>query len=150
MRMRFIERGRSERGSTAIEFSLIAVMFIIMLVSIVEIARMMLVFNSVANAARAGARYAIVHGVNRTGSGADGPSGPGSTTQIETVVKNFAQLGLLTTSNLTITVTYPNGNNKAGSPVRVTVTYPYDALIPYFSTLFGRTIGSTSEGVITF
>ena len=150
MRLRILERGRSERGSTAVEFALIAVMFVILLMSIVEIARLMLVFNSVANAARAGARYAIVHGVDRTGSGVYGPSGPGSTTQVETVVQNFAKAGLLTTSNLTITVTYPNGNNKAGSPVRVTVTYSYDALIPYFSTLFSRTIGSTSQGVITF
>ena len=150
MRMRLIERGRSEKGSTAIEFALVAVMFIIMLVSVVEIARLMLVFNAVANAARAGARYAITHGVNRTGSGVNGASGPGSTTQVETVVKNFAKTGLLTTANLTITVSYPSGNNNAGSPVRVTVTYPYDALIPYFRTLFGRTVASTTEGVITF
>jgi Flp pilus assembly protein TadG len=150
MRLRILERGRSERGSTAVEFALVAVMFIILLVSIVEIARLMLVFNSVANAAKVGARYAIVHGADRTASGVDGPSGPGSTTQVQTVVQNFAKAGLLTTSNLTITVTYPNGNNKAGSRVRVTVTYTYDALIPYFSTLFSRTIGSTSQGVITF
>ena len=150
MRLRILERGRSERGSTAVEFALVAVMFIIMLVSIVEIARMMLVFTSVANAAKVGARYAITHGADRTGTGASGPSGPGSTTQVQTVVQNFAKTGLLTKGNLTILVTYPNGNNKAGSPVRVTVTYPYDALIPYFTTLFSRTIASTSEGVITF
>lgn len=150
MTMRILASGRSDRGSTSVEFSLVAVMFVILLVSIVEIARMMLVFNTVANSARAGARYAIVHGVNRTGSGVNGASGPGSTTQVETVVKNFSKAGLLTTSNLTVTVTYPNGDNKAGSPVRVTVTYPYDAFIPYFSTLFGKTIASTTEGVITF
>jgi len=150
MRVRLLARVRSDRGSTLVEFGLVAVMFVILLVSVVEIARMMLVFNTIANSARAGARYAIVHGVNRSGSGVNGPSGPGSTTQVETVVKNFAKAGLLTSSNVTVTVTYPSGNNKAGSPVRVTATYPYDAFIPYFSTLFGRTIGSTTQGVITF
>ena len=73
MTMRILARGRSDRGSTSVEFGLVAVMFVILLVSIVEIARMMLVFNTVANSARVGARYAIVHGVNRTGSGVSDP-----------------------------------------------------------------------------
>lgn len=149
MRTRDIERWRSDRGSTLIEFSLVAFMFIIMLVSIVEMARMMLVYNTVANAARVGARYAIVHGADRTGGGADGPSGPGSTTQIETVVQDFARVGLLTASNLTITVAYPDGDNNAGSLVTVTVSYPYDPLVSYFSML-RTTVASTSQGVITF
>ncbi|WP_051979664.1 TadE/TadG family type IV pilus assembly protein [Edaphobacter aggregans] len=149
MRLRDIQRCRSDRGSTLIEFGLIALMFMIMLVSVVELSRMMLVFNTVANSARAGARYAIVHGADRTGAGVNGPSGPGNTTQVETVVQNFAKAGLLTTGNLTITVAYPNGNNNAGSPVTVTVSYPYDPLIPYFSML-SRTVASTTEGVITF
>lgn len=133
-----------------VEFSLIAVMLVIVLLAIVEMGRMVLVYTTVANAARAGARYAIVHGGERTGSGATGPSGPGSTTQVQTVVKNFASAGLLNTSNLTITVSYPNGLNTAGSLVSVTVTYPYDPLVPYFSTILSTTLGSTSEGVITF
>ena len=133
-----------------VEFSLIAVMLVIVLLAIVEMGRMVLVYTTVANAARAGARYAIVHGGERTGSGATGPSGPGSTTQVQTVVKNFASAGLLNTSNLTITVSYPNGLNTAGSLVSVTVTYPYDPLLPYFSTILSTTLGSTSEGVITF
>jgi Flp pilus assembly protein TadG len=141
---------KSEEGSNLVEFTLVSVMFIIVMLSIVEIGRMVLVYTTMANAARAGARYAIVHGGERTGAGANGPSGPGSTTQVETVVKNFASAGLLDTSLKSISVTYPNGLNTAGSPVMVTVSYTYDPLIAYFNTILGTTLGSTSEGVITF
>jgi Flp pilus assembly protein TadG len=149
MTMCDIKRWKADRGSSQIEFAFIAVMFIIVLLGIVEMGRMVLVYTSVANAARVGARYAIVHGADRTGTGVDGPSGTGSTTQVETVVKNFARAGLLDTTKLTITVTYPNGNGP-GKKVDVTVTYPYDPLVPYYSSLLGKTVGSTSEGVITF
>ncbi|MBS1820559.1 MAG: pilus assembly protein [Acidobacteria bacterium] len=128
-------------------------MFIMVLFGVVELGRMVVVYTTIANASRAGARYAIVHGYYRTGSGATGPSGPGSTTQVETVVKNFASAGLLDTTRLSITVNYPGSGtplNGPGQPVTVKVTYTYDALVPFFSTLFGKTLGSTSEGVIMF
>jgi Flp pilus assembly protein TadG len=150
MKMRGFQRWRSDCGQNLVEFSLISFMFIIVLFGVVEMGRMVLVYTTIANAARAGARYAIVHGGDRTGSGVNGPSGPGSTTQIQTVVKNFASAGLLNTSNLTITVSYPNGNNYAGSKVDVTVSYTYDPLISYFNTILNTVFGSTSEGVITF
>jgi Flp pilus assembly protein TadG len=150
MRARTARFWKMDRGSTLVEFSLIAFMFIMVLLGVVEMGRMVLVYTTVANAARAGARYAIVHGGDRTGSGVNGPSGPGSTTQIQTVVQNFASAGLVNVSNLNVNVTYPNGANTAGSPVSVTVSYTYDPLIPFFSTLLNTTIGSTSEGVITF
>lgn len=141
---------RSEEGSALIEMSLITVMFILVLLSVVEVGRMVLVYTTVANAARAGARYAIVHGSDRTTSGVNGPSGPGSTTQIQTVVKNFASGGLLTTSLLTINVSYPDGTNTPGSRVNVQVAYQYDPLVSYFRRSLGVTVGTTSEGVIVF
>ena len=153
MKIPSIRRLQTDDGSALIEFTFIAIMFIIVLAGVVELGRMVLVYTTVANAARAGARYAIVHGGDRTGSGVDGPSGPGSPctcTQITTVVTNFASAGLVDTSKLTVTVNYPNGSNAAGKPVTVTVSYPYDPIIPYFSTILNKTMGSTSEGIITF
>ena len=150
MRLRGVRRFRMDEGSALVEFSLIAFMFIILLLSVVEMGRMLLVYTTMANAARAGARYAIVHGGERTGTGVNGPSGPGNTAQVQTVVQNFASAGLLNTSNLTINVTYPNGLNTAGSAVSVTVTYPYDPLVIFFNSMLSTTMGSTSEGVITF
>ena len=150
MRLRGVRRLRMAEGSALVEFSLIAFMFIIVLLGVVEMGRMLLVYTTMANAARAGARYAIVHGGERTGTGVNGPSGPGNTAQVQTVVQNFASAGLLNTSNLTINVTYPNGLNTAGSAVSVTVTYPYDPLVIFFNSMLSTTMGSTSEGVITF
>jgi Flp pilus assembly protein TadG len=149
MRRPVIERFRAERGSSMIEFSLIAFMFIIVLLGVVEMGRMILVYTTIANAARAGARYAIVHGAGQTVS----PSGPGSPctcTQIQAVVTNFASAGLVTTSLLTTTVNYPDNSNAAGSRVTVTVSYPYDPMVRYFTSLLSDTLSSTSQGVITY
>jgi Flp pilus assembly protein TadG len=148
-----LSRHRRDEGSAIFEFSLISFMFIMLLFGIVELGRMVIVYTTIANASRAGARYAIVHGYYRTGSGSTGPSGPGSTTQVETVVKNFASAGLLDNTRLTITVNYPGSGtplNGPGQPVTVKVTYPYDAIVPFFSSLLGTTMGSTSEGIIMF
>lgn len=150
MRTHGLGRWKKDEGSSLIEFSLIAFTFIIVLFGIVEMGRMVLVYTTVANAARAGARYAIVHGGERTGSGVNGPSSAGSNTQVQTVVKNFASAGLVDISKLNIIVAYPDTTNTAGSRVSVTVTYPYDPLVGYFNSMLSKTLGSTSQGVITF
>lgn len=142
--------GRGDHGSALVEFSLIAFMFIVVLIGVVELGRMLLVYNTLANAARAGARYAIVHGGERTGTGSDGPSGPGSVSQVQTVVEDYASAGLLNTSDLTVNVSYPDSSNAAGSRVSVTVTYPFTPMVSYFNSMLSTTLGSTSEGVITF
>ena len=149
MRMRAMDRWREDRGSSLIEFCLISVILVIVLLGVVEMGRMVLVYTTIANAAREGARYAIVHGKDQTVS----PSGPGdpcTCPDVQTVVKNFAGAGLLNTDSLTITVSYPNGDNKAGSHVSVKVTYPYDPLVNYFGSILNQTLASTSQGVITY
>jgi len=151
MRIHSKVRGEREEGSTLVEFALVGFSFIILLLSVVEMGRMLLVYTTIANAARAGTRYAIVHGGERTGSGIDGPSGPSCPcTQIDKVVKSFASAGLVTASNLNITVEYPDGTNTAGSHVTVKVTYLYDPMIGFFSSMLGTTMGTVSEGVVTF
>ncbi len=137
------------RGQTLVEFSLVAFLCMVLLLSVVEISRMALVYTTVANAARAGARYSIVHGGTRVGSGVDGPSGPAQNPdQVVTVIKNFASGGLLIPSNLIITVNYPGASNAPGQQVSVTVIYPYDPLTTYFPLRVR--LGSVSQGVIAF
>jgi Flp pilus assembly protein TadG len=139
-------------GSSLVEFSLVSVMLVLLLLGVVEISRMVLVYTAIANATRAGARYAIVHGSDRTGSGVDGPSGSGDYSQVRTVVRNFAGAAPLDTSKLTdarITVTY-SPSNTPGSNVTVKVTYPYDPWVNYFVPLGSVTLSSMSRGVITY
>ena len=144
-------RGSAGRGGqTLVEFAVVTVLTVIMLLFVVETGRMLLVYTTVANAARAGVRYAIVHGSTRsTGSTLDNASGPGANpTQVVTVVKNFASAGLLTTSLLVINVTYPGGSNAPGQYVTVSVVYPYDPFITYFSKTLR--LGSATQGIIVF
>jgi Flp pilus assembly protein TadG len=142
--------GKGRSGQGLLEFSVVALLTVIMLLFVVEMGRMVLVYTSVANAARAGLRYAIVHGSSRAaGATVDSASGPGSNpAQVVTVVKNFAGAGLLTTSLLVINVTYPGASNAPGQPVNITVVYPYDPLTTYFSKTLR--LGSASQGIIVF
>ncbi len=140
---------RFRRGSTLVEFSLSAFLLVMMMLSVFEFTRMLLVYTTVANAARAGARYAIVHGGTRTGSGIDGPSGTGNVTQVQTVVRNFASTGALNVNNVTVNVTYPT-DNLPGSVVVVQAVYPYDPFMGWFTQLSGLNLQSSTRGVITF
>jgi hypothetical protein len=121
-----------------------------MLLFVVEMGRALLVFTTVANAARAGVRYAIVHGSSRAvGAATDDASGPGANpAQVLTVVKDFASAGLLTISLLVINVTYPGASNAPGQSVNITVVYPYNPLTNYFSKTLR--LGSASQGIIIF
>ena len=147
----YFERVRSERGSSLIEFGLIAVLLVMVLFGVVEICRMFLVYNDVAHAARAGVRYAIVHGSDN----------PATTADIKTVIKGFLSSAPLDPSKVSDPVitygclqagcTSPADSSTAvpGSTVQVTVSYPYDPLVTYFP-LPSINLHSTSKGVITF
>lgn len=142
-------RLRSRRGASQVEMALCTFLMVMLLLAIVDFSRMMIVFTAVSNAARAGTRYAIVHGTDRSkATGVDGASGPSDYSQVTTVVQNFASTGLLDKSKLTIAVNYPDSSNTAGSRVSVSVSYPFTPLIGYFP--LSTTLANTSEGVITF
>lgn len=148
-------------GATLVEFAFVAVLLVIVLLGIVEMSRMILVYTTMANAAKAGARYAMVHGGDRTGAGATGVDAASSATsyaEVQTVTQNWAASGLLTSSNVTVTVSYPKyvsgaggyAGNYPGDPVDVTVSYTYNPLIGYFGSLLNTTLSSTSEAIITY
>jgi Flp pilus assembly protein TadG len=142
-------RKARERGANLIEFALVALLLCLLLLVFVDFGRMLLVYNSVANAARAGVRYAIVHGANRTGGGADGTSDCTDHTEVDKVVKNFANSAPLYRTRLTVTVEYLDGcSNAVGSLVQVTADYPYDPLLGYFPLSF--TLRGRSQGRIAF
>jgi Flp pilus assembly protein TadG len=135
-------RGRA-RGQAQVEFALVVVFLMILVLSMLEIIALIHTYNVLADAAKEGVRYAIVHGTNNTY-----PTGPGNTTKIDGapappgtaaqdptntygVVKTFAQYSLHDTSGMTVNVTYPGGDatpvNKTPNRVQITVSYPYRA-----------------------
>jgi len=143
-------RRASRRGSALVEFALTAFLLLMVIFGVVEMQRMLLVYTTLNNAARVGVRYAITHGQDRaSGIGVDGPSSASDHTQVDTVVKNFASAGLLTVSNLNITVNYPDTSTRPGDRVSVNVQYTYDPIVGWFTPL-RVTLGSTSWGRITF
>jgi Flp pilus assembly protein TadG len=145
-----IRRNTSRRGSALVEFALTAFLLLMVIFGVIEMQRMLLVYTTLNNAARVGVRYAITHGQDRaSGSGVDGPSSSVDHSQVDTVVKNFASAGLLTTSALVITVDYPDAATRPGDRVRVNVKYTYDPIVRWFKPL-QVTLGSTSWGRITF
>lgn len=115
-------------------------MLVMLLLGVFEIGRMVLVYTTVANAARIGARYAVVHGADSSVT----------VSQVQGVVKNYLGAAPLDTtrSGLTINVTYAGSSNAIGSTVTVQVVYPYDPFTTYFP--FTTNLGSSSQGVITF
>lgn len=53
---------RRQRGQALVEFAMIAPIFFVLLIAIFDIGRIVWAHNALENAAREGARYAIVHG----------------------------------------------------------------------------------------
>ena len=149
-------------GQAQVEFSLVIVLLIVTLVSILELILLMHTYNTVADAAKEGLRYAIVHG-----SGNSTPCKPGSTTDIDGpaappgtvpgygstygVVKTYAQYSLHNMAGMTVTVKYldnvplANANNPPNR-VQVIVAYP---LHPIFGLGWPTvTVNAAAEGRI--
>jgi Flp pilus assembly protein TadG len=138
-------RRSARRGASIIEFTFVAFLLLVTIFASFEFDRMILVYTTVADSARAGVRYAIVHGSTRTSTG-DPASGPSNYTMVVTVVKNYAAAGTIDTTALTVTAAYPSGNSP-GSPVTVSVSYPYT---PLFILPLQVNLSSTTKGVIVF
>jgi Flp pilus assembly protein TadG len=147
-----IRRLGDSRGQNLVEFSLCVFLLVMLLIGVVEIGRMVLVYTTIANAARAGERYAIVHGKDNSATAV----------QVKSVVTNFLSTAPMTTGNAVVHVCYAaipgsdscsadSGSGAAaavGSEVTVQVSYPYDPFTSYFP--LSITLGSTSQGVIAF
>ena len=133
---------RDCRGQALVEFAVCIVLLLALIFAVIEFGRLMLVYTTIGNAARIGARYAIVHAGDSTGT--------------QTVVNGFLRVGTVNTSSSTVNVNlpgYPDGTvvgcTLPGCLVKVTVTYAYDPLLTYFS-LGSINFTSSSEGVITW
>lgn len=125
-----------------VEFALIAPVFFLLLFAVIEAGRFILFYETLSNATREGARYAIVHGSNSYCP--SGPMPPGMSAPIscyDATGANVAQrvkdssFGLLG-SAVTVTTSWlasdgvTTGNNGRDNNVRVHASYTYHALVP--------------------
>ena len=136
-----------QRGQALVEFAFVLVFWVIMIIAIIEMVLFVYTYNVLADSAKEGVRYAIVHGSNNVMTPASpcgpvtcpdvtGPAAPSGTVPGYGsgfgVVKTFAQLSLHSTTNMTVAINYPGGDatpaNKTPNRVQVTVSYPYQPL----------------------
>lgn len=139
-----------------VEFAISATAVLLLVFGIFEFGRVMYMYHTVSNAARLGARWAIVRGsgcslldhCNATSSDIQ------SWVQSQVPVIDSNTLGVTaawstasTDPSVDCSVTDPTGNNSQGHLVCVTVSYPFNFAIPFVGRT-GLTISSTSKMVI--
>ena len=122
-------------GQALVEFALVAPIFFLLLFAIIEGGRFILYYQTLSNATREGARYAIVHGSNSfcpSGPMPPGIAAPGCYdlpgANVVQRVKDSA-FGLLGTSVI-VTPTWEGTGNGRDSEVNVTASYTYNTLVP--------------------
>lgn len=116
------------RGQALAEFAIVAPVFFLILFAIIDFGRYVYYTQILSNAAREGARYAIVHGELGIP-----PTGPGSADPTGSAVKSIVQASALGVVALTfddIDVAWDPENNKRNTKVSVTVEYDFHSVIP--------------------
>jgi Flp pilus assembly protein TadG len=129
---------KDEKGQATVEFALTVVLLVLFIVGFLELVTLVYTYNVLADSAKEGVRYAIVHGANNataSGPASGAASSPPCTAssanvgEVQTAVKNYAGSSFHDISAMTINVCYFDGDNQASHRVQVTVHYPYQ---PFF------------------
>ena len=131
---------KDSAGQAQVEFALSILFVVLLIFGIIELILLIYTYNTLADAAKEGVRYAIVHGCDFDSTTCSGTCSTACTdttgSNVVARAKNFASASLHDTSKMTFNVDYnPGGANgssacsKAGCAGRVTVAYPYQ---PFF------------------
>jgi Flp pilus assembly protein TadG len=145
---------RKDTGQATIEFALTAVFVMVVLFGAIEMILLIYTYTVLADAAKEGVRYAVVHGTGVGASNCSGPGGGGVTcsdstaTNVTTTVSNYTKLSFHDSTAMTVTPTYPDSSSVAPNRVRVTVTYVYQPFLRLsWNTM---TVYAAAEGRIVF
>jgi hypothetical protein len=149
---------KPESGQASAEFILTIGFLMLFVLAFLELIAMVYTYNVLADSAKEGVRFAIVHGTlssNCNGPGITGVTCDTTAAGVVSAVTTYAQYSLHDTSAMTVSVDYnPTGQtggaacNKPGCMVRVTVNYPYQ---PFFGMGWPTvTVNAAAEGRITF
>ena len=138
-----------EKGQATVEFALTIVFVVLFLAGFLELVAMIYTYNVLADAAKEGVRYAIVHGTGN--SNCSGPATPACAdatgANVQNAVLSYAQFSLHGTASMSVPApTYPDGTCAAPNRVRVVVSYPYQ---PFFGLGWPTvTVYAAAEGRI--
>jgi Flp pilus assembly protein TadG len=130
-------RAKARRGSTLVESSVVAAVFLLLVAAIIEFGRLGLAYNEVSFAAQSAARYAAVRG-----SSSGHPAAPAD---IRAAAKYYT--GALDNTKVTVTPSWIPDNHP-GSEVQVVVSYVFvTALVTLAPN--GMTVRTTARQIIT-
>ena len=142
---------KGQAGQAAVEFALIIVFLVVFLISFLEITALVYTYSVLADSAKEGVRFGVVHGTLSStcnGPGAAGIACDAGATGVKAVVSNYLSSSLHDKAAMTVTPTYPDGSSKPSSRVRVVVSYPYQ---PFFGLGWPTvTVNAAAEGKIYF
>jgi Flp pilus assembly protein TadG len=141
LRRRFLRRRKGERGQALVEFSMVAVVFFILVFGVIDFGMALHSWITVTNSAREGARFGAVHAPS------DGSTSCSPAPTVGTIEAKVCDTGTnLDPDQMTLTVTNadPEGDD-IGEPVSVQVDYTYDLITPLLNILNLDTISISSE-----
>lgn len=114
-----------------VEFALVAPIFFLLLFGIVEVGRFIFYYETLNNATREGARYAIVNGASTIGC-PSGPAAPGSTpcdTAGNNVKARVKEAAYGVAGTITVTPSWAPDNGR-GATVTVVAVSTYKTIVP--------------------
>jgi hypothetical protein len=125
-------------AQSLVEFAIVGPLFFLTIFGIIEGGRLAWTYHNVTNATREGSRYALVRG-SRSDSPAtlDGVTG-----------WMLDHSSGLDASALTVSLTYPDGNNDPKSRVRVSSNYEHTFIVEAIFGVGTIELNSVSEAII--
>ena len=158
-----------QSGQGVTEFALVAPLLLFVFLAVLEFGRAAYAIQVLDNAAREGARYAIVHGARAECVDGRGPSGPMPSdltappcwdptgANVAQVVRTFA-VGVGYSNQLAVTVRWcrttacpgdqGDGDNDQGSTVRVSLAYTFQPVLAELIPLPSFTLQGDSNLVV--
>lgn len=126
-----------DRGQSAVEFAMVAMLALTLIFGIIQSALAIYAYNFVAYASRSAGRYATVHGANS--------SQPATSSSIQSYVQGLVVA--LDPTELAVSSSW-SPDTSPGSTVTVTVTYEFKPFAP-FAWSVNLPLKSTSTAVIS-
>jgi len=122
---------RYRRAAAAVEFAIVAPVFFLLVLGMIEYGRMVMVQQVITNASREGARQAVLDGA--------------TTAEVQTVVNDYLASGSITGATVTVTPNPPT-DAEFGDPVTVAVSIPFSQVswLPSPMYLGGKTLIATT------
>lgn len=141
-----LRKSKNERGATLVEFAIGATVFVMSLFAVLEFGRALWVHNALTDAARRGARYAVLHSINSDSSVANvvvygDPSGG-----TKPIVPD------LNTGNVEVTYSSDFVVNQGTATVKIT-NYQFQFVLPFLPSSitmpsYSTTLTAESAGFI--